>query len=637
MRILYRQSSKLVSRSLIPRSPDLQTVLRIVLYILAVSVAADSAADEYRYTGIERVVAMSDPHGDHGAMLRTLGNAGIVDADGNWAGGETYLVITGDLLDRGPESRAIMDLVMRLEAQAPDSGGKVLLTLGNHEVMNLVGDLRYVSEGEYAAFADEETAAERDRWFRTLLSKRRVQTLGMIDEEQLRAEFDRDRPPGFYAHRRAFSSEGKYGRWLMQKPLMVVVNDTAYVHGGLPPMVADYSLEQLNERLRADINQYVLAMETLVDAGLIDPAVNFYEQAGIAEGLAAGAASQPSTAPAVLAAIDTVMALNESPVHGPESPLWYRGTVGCSVLAEGDVLAASLAAVGASRVVIGHTPTVTRRVLERFDGRVIEIDTGMFNAAYRGSGFAVILEDGAIAVAQEHTPELAAPVRHPRRVGDREAGLSAEALAELLASGNIAAVTEDSAGRTLVEIEHDGSTVTALFAESPGRKGRNPEIAAYRLDLMLGLELVPVTVEREVDGKRGTLQFMPDNARDEAYRSRSGQGGSAWCPLPRQWNSLYVFDALIRNESRLPTSMVYSTGNWQIMSMGHADAFGTGGDRPAYLKKQVLELTSTWLEALGSLTEEALSEQLGDVLSGRQISAIERRAGSLLKEAGASP
>ena len=38
-----------------------------------------------------------------------------------------------------------MDLVLRLESQAPDSGGKVLLTLGNHEVMNLVGDLRYVS------------------------------------------------------------------------------------------------------------------------------------------------------------------------------------------------------------------------------------------------------------------------------------------------------------------------------------------------------------------------------------------------------------------------------------------------------------------------------------------------------------
>lgn len=615
----------------------MQTILRIVICILTVAAITESAAAEYRYTGIERVVAISDPHGDHGAMLRTLGNAGIVDADGNWTGGETYLVITGDLLDRGPDSRAIMDLVMRLEAQAPDSGGKVLLTLGNHEVMNLIGDLRYVSEGEYAAFAAEETTEERERWFRSLLSTRRVQTLGMIDEERLRAEFDRDRPPGFYAHRRAFSSQGNYGRWLMQKPLMVVVNETAYVHAGMPPMVAEQSLETLNEELRADINDYVLAMETLFDAGLIDPAVNFYDQAGIAEGLAAGAAREPSTADSILAAIETVVTLNDSSVHDADSPIWYRGTVGCSVLAEGDVLAASLAAVGANRVVIGHTPTVTRRVLERFGGRVIEIDTGMFNAAYRGSGFAVILEGDRVAVAQEHTAELIEPVPHPRRVGDRAASLSAEALADLLQNGAIATTTKDDAGRTLVEVEHDGSTVTALFAESPRRKGRNPEMAAYRLDRMLGLELVPVTVEREVGGKRGTLQFMPDNARDEAYRSRSGQGAGAWCPLQRQWNTLYVFDALIRNEKRLPTSMVYSTGNWQIMSMGHADAFGTGRGKPAYLKDQALELTSTWVEALGSLTEVSLTEQLGNVLSEREISAIERRAGSLLKEAGARP
>ena len=615
----------------------MQNILKIVVYLFAVTASSVTLANDYRFDDVERVVAMSDPHGDHAAMLRTLGNAGIVDTDGNWAGGDTYLVITGDLLDRGPDSRAIMDLVMRLESQAPESGGKVLLTLGNHEVMNLVGDLRYVSAGEYAAFAGEETAEEREQWFQALLSRRRVQTLGMTDEAELRAEFDRNRPPGFYAHRRAFSSEGTYGRWLLEKPLMVVVNDTAFVHGGMPPMVAEQSLEALNDQLGADIRRYVVAMETLFAASLVDPAVNFYDQADIAEGLAAGVASDASTDPAVREAVETVVALSESPVHGPDSPLWYRGTVGCSVLAEGDVLAASLAAVGASRVVIGHTPTVTRGVLERFEGRVIEIDTGMFNAAYRGSGYAVIFEQGGVAVAQENSPALTKPVPHPRRVGERAASLSADALEALMRDGEVLSMTEDDVGRTLVEVGRDGVSVTAVFAESPRRKGRNPEIAAYRLDQMLNLELVPVTVEREVDGKAGTLQFMPDNARDETYRSRSGQGSSAWCPLPRQWNSLYVFDALIGNEKRLPSSMVYSAGNWQIMSMGHENAFGTGRGRPAYLKSQALELTAMWIDALDALTADSLNETLGDVLSERQISAIGRRAGTLLEEAGASP
>ena len=73
------------------------------------------------------------------------------------------------------------------------------------------------------------------------------------------------------------------------------------------------------------------------------------------------------------------------------------------------------------------------------------------------------------------------------------------------------------------------------------------------------------------------------------------------------------------------------------MSVGHENAFGTGRGRPAYLKIQVLELTATWIDALGTLTEDTLNEALGDVLSERQISAIGRRAGTLLEEAGARP
>ena len=78
-------------------------------------------AEQFRFTGVERVVAMSDPHGAYGAMVATLINAGVVDDAQNWSGGETHLVITGDLLDRGADSRKIMDLVMRLEAEARGS------------------------------------------------------------------------------------------------------------------------------------------------------------------------------------------------------------------------------------------------------------------------------------------------------------------------------------------------------------------------------------------------------------------------------------------------------------------------------------------------------------------------------------
>lgn len=606
-----------------------KTLLKPIALFVAALVFALPAAGQYRYSGVERVVAMSDPHGAYDALVRTMENAGIVDADGNWVGAAAHLVITGDLLDRGADSRRIMDLVMRLEQQAPEAGGRVHLTLGNHEVMNLVGDLRYVAVGEYAAFADEESAEERERWFQSMLSARRLATESEVDEVALREEFDRVRPPGFYAHRRAFGSEGQYGRWLLQKPLLVVVNDTAFVHGGLSPMVAELGLDRLNDEMRSQIVDYVVAVETLNNGGLIDPAMNFYEHEFAAEAMLADA-----TAPVeIRAALETVVALNDAPVHDSIGPLWYRGNVGCSLPTEGESLDASLAAIGASRVVIGHTPTLGRQVLERFDGRVIEIDTGMLKSAYHGTGHALILENDEILVARELDSTLTAPVPHPRRVGDRADSLDVDALENLLATGDIVSTTTDAAERTIVQVSGGGHTVSALFVRSPRKRGLEPEIAAYRLDRLLGADIVPVTVGREVDGSRGALIFLAAQSRDEAYRSSSGQGGGAWCPLPRQWNSLYIFDVLVNNNGRAPNTMLYSTNNWQVMSLGHDQAFGTRVTRPAYLEKQALDITASWREALVLLTDERLTASLADVLSRRQIEAIGKRRDFLLNGA----
>jgi hypothetical protein len=605
------------------------TVFKSILVAALAVVASLPAAAQYRFSGVERVVAMSDPHGAYDGMVRTLTHAGLVDSEGNWSGGETHLVITGDLLDRGADSRKIMDLVMQLEAQAPEAGGMVHLTLGNHEVMNLVGDLRYVAAGEFAAFADEESAEEREKWFQAFLSERRLASESEVDEAALRQEFDERRPPGFYAHRRAFGSEGKYGRWLMQKPLLVVVNDTAFVHGGLSPVVAELGLDRLNDEMRGQVVDYVLAFEALSAAGLIDPAVNFYDHAAIAEALLA----DENTPAGLREAMTAVVELNDAPVHDSIGPIWYRGNVGCSILTEGEVLDASLAAIGASRVVIGHTPTVGRHVLERFGGKVIEVDTGMLTAAYGGSGFALIIEADGLSVAQETETSRTVPVAHPRRVGDRPDSLDAEALENLLATGEIVSTNTDDNGRVTVEISGGGHTVSAVFTRSPRKKGLEPEIAAYRIDRLIGADMVPVTVTREVDGRRGSLQFLPPRARDEMYRSTTGQGGSAWCPLQRQWNSMYIFDVLVNNNGRTPGSMVYNTSNWQFMSMGHDQAFGTRGDRPAYLRDMTIDVTTAWVDALNELTDERLNEALTDLLSKRQIGALADRRDELLEAA----
>ena len=98
-----------------------------------------------------RVVAVGDIHGDFSSLVTILQHAGIIDDQHRWTGGNTTLVQTGDFLDRGPKARDVMDLLMGLEKQAAKQGGEVVVLLGNHEIMNLVGDLRFVPSDSVVA------------------------------------------------------------------------------------------------------------------------------------------------------------------------------------------------------------------------------------------------------------------------------------------------------------------------------------------------------------------------------------------------------------------------------------------------------------------------------------------------------
>src|SRR5690349_6764906 len=101
-----------------------------------------------------RIVAVGDLHGDLTATRAALRVAGVIDPHDSWIGGTTTLVQTGDVLDRGDDEQAIIDLLERLETEAAAAGGAVIWLLGNHELMNAAGDFRYVTHGGFTDFAD---------------------------------------------------------------------------------------------------------------------------------------------------------------------------------------------------------------------------------------------------------------------------------------------------------------------------------------------------------------------------------------------------------------------------------------------------------------------------------------------------
>jgi hypothetical protein len=144
---------------------------------------------------------------------------------------------------------------------------------------------------------------------------------------------------------------------------------------------------------------------------------------------------------------------------------------------------------------------------------------------------------------------------------------------------------------------------------------------------------VPVTVRREINGKPGTLQFLPASSKTEQERVASHAGSSAWCPLARQWNTMYIFDALTYNMGRNPAFMMYSPDNWQLILTKHDQAFKSSKKRPPYLAKTPLEFSSDWVNALRGLTDEALNDELGDVLGKRELAALGKRRDLLIQEA----
>lgn len=158
-------------------------------------------------------MALGDLHGDLAATRRALKLAGAIDASDKWVGGDLVIVQTGDILDRGDGEREILDLLGRLEGEAEAAGGRLVRLNGNHEVMNVAGDFRYVTPGGFEDFLQVEGAD---------LSRPEVQRV---------PEVARGRAA-------AFLPGAPYAKLLARYNVVGVVGDTVFVHGGVGPEFA---------------------------------------------------------------------------------------------------------------------------------------------------------------------------------------------------------------------------------------------------------------------------------------------------------------------------------------------------------------------------------------------------------------
>jgi len=192
------------------------------------SAAVDGAAAS-RFPGAPRIMAIGDLHGDMEATRAALRLAGAIDESDHWSGGKLILVQTGDELDRGDSERAIVELFDRLIEEAARAGGAVHALNGNHEIMNVAGDFRYVTEGGFKDFAN-------------------VSGVTSLDQRLSRVS------PEARARAAAFFPGGPYAKRLAKRNTVVIVGDTVFVHGGLLPAHASYGVDRINREVSSWMN-----------------------------------------------------------------------------------------------------------------------------------------------------------------------------------------------------------------------------------------------------------------------------------------------------------------------------------------------------------------------------------------------
>jgi hypothetical protein len=179
------------------------TPRRFAICVTALVAISHSASD---------IISVSDLHGDYERGVKILEAASLMDPQtGAWIGGNTTLVQTGDMVDRGEDSIKLYRLFERLAREAEEQGGQVINLMGNHELMNIQGDFRYVSRQEMQA------AGGHSKW------------------------------------QQIWEADGEIGSQVRKFRTAVTVGPVLFVHAGLLPAFLDNnrSLEDVNRAMSA--------------------------------------------------------------------------------------------------------------------------------------------------------------------------------------------------------------------------------------------------------------------------------------------------------------------------------------------------------------------------------------------------
>ena len=533
---------------------------------------------------VVEVVAIGDVHGAFDAIRSLLAAVGLIDERDRWVGGSTHLVSVGDLIDRGDATQSVLDLFMALQGQARAAGGGVHVLLGNHEIMNLLGEWRDVSPGDLRSFAHAP---------------------------------DADGEP---ARRAAFAASGRYGRWLLDRPLILKLGDTLFAHGGFSGTLAGQQIDSVNADARALLAQVIAQGAALQEAGRLPAKASLLALAEPASAEASGEAPEIKALRQSLA----------SPYLSELGPAWYRGNSRCPAVLESPAVNAVLKAHSAQRIVVGHTPTWNHQIARRLGGRVYAIDTGMLKSVYGGEPAALRIRGDQVEVLDASGAKVPMPMNaselalSPAAIDERAAQLDV-----LVASAQpaVASAPKESGMPVALAAANGDPAGSGVFV-ALSRRDTDRELAAWRLDRWLGLDLVPPTYATTLGRKTGVVRLLDSPLLLEAARSARGLAFDDWCAAGSSYQLVAAFDAVIGQLSRSAQTLAYDRRLTRVRLLNQRSAFGNATRLPVVATPQVLP--PLLRDRLKQLSPEVLETLVGDRLPRRAKRALLLRRDAVL-------
>lgn len=380
------------------------------LVVLAAALCFPAVAQADNPSGGGRIVVLGEVQGAAHTVTGLLQNMGLVDGDGNWSGGDATLIQTGDLMDGGVAVRDTLDLFMRLQQEAPAAGGEVIVLLGNHEAMNILGELRDVNYLAYQTFAGPESETRQREAYDAHVAwrKQRAEAIGetFTPDQQYEEDWLAVHPVGWVEYVEAMGPDGRYGTWLRTLPVAVSIDGVLFIHAGISPEMKGMTVDQINRVAADEIAGFDDDRARMVAEGLCLPLASAREMVGVAKeeilfvnGLAASDRNAGNPRVARALELQPLLDWGSWSVLSDKGPLWFRGAYKWTGKQQESEMEEILDASQVQRMVTGQSDGKTHEIQARFDNRVVLTSTDMTDEAWGGGEPAALeISDGVYTV-----------------------------------------------------------------------------------------------------------------------------------------------------------------------------------------------------------------------------------------------